>query len=160
MSLQVPAMNLLNSQPKSSTPDEKEEVNHKIVILYTKEITSQDLEMIRRHGKVIFFNSSLINVDLKTIDADYIMCDANDVACLRSLEKHFNDDKDNIDFCAFCHFFEKNHFDNMNAFATFKDAKDKTDFDFLLLNKKNFKKPNTLLSCAYYLVNFLVSLKK
>lgn len=134
--------------------------NHKIIILHTKEVQNQDLEMIRRHGKVIFFNKSLINVDLKVIDADYILCNANDQDCLNSLEKHFNNDLDNLHFCCYCSFYEKPHYNNMNAFSSFKDAANKEDFDFMLLNKKNFKKVNAFLACASYVVNLLADLKK
>lgn len=170
-SLNVPSLSALSNPLPSVVNAVKQQVeqkqseplledNHKIVILYSKEVSSQDLEMIRRHGKVLFFNASLINVDLKSIDADYILCPADDEPCLRSLEKHFNDDKDNIDFCAYCRFYEKTHFDNMNSFASFKDAKNKEDFDFTLLNKKNFKKPNAVVSCASFFINFLAGLKK
>ena len=179
MSLQLPSLSMLSNplppvlakqssapiQPdvKYEAPDEDVQPlqeNYKIVIMYTKEVSQNDLQMIQRHGKVIKFNSSLINVDLKTINGDYILCDANDQACLQSLEPHFNNDKDRIDFCCYCHFFEKEHFEQMHCFSSFKDAKDKNSFDFLLLNKKNFKKPNTLMSCAYFLVNFISKLKK
>ena len=134
--------------------------NKKVIILYTKKIEYEDYLKIERHGKVIYFNKSLINVNLNKINADYILCDANDEDVLRSLEPHFNNDKDNLYFCCYCAFYEKTHFDNMNCFSSFKDAKNKSDFDFLLLNKKNFKKVNSLLACASFLVNMLASLKK
>ena len=134
--------------------------NHKIVILHTKEITFEDLEKIRRHGKVIRFSKALLNTDIKKVDADYILCDANESDILSSLEKHFNNDQDNLDFCVYCRFYEKSHFDKLNCFCTFKDAANKEDFDFLLLNKKNFKKVNSLFACMSFVVNFLVNLKK
>jgi hypothetical protein len=134
--------------------------NSKIIILYTKEISSSDLEVIRRHGKIIFFNKSLLNLDLKTIDADYILCDALDEDVLRSLEKHFNNDQDNLQFCVYCRFFEKVNYSNMNCFNKFKDAATKSDFDYLLLNEKNFKKISPVKSCLSYLVNLLADLKR
>jgi hypothetical protein len=178
MSLQIPSFNLSNPLPAVIKPVEKannaavdnevkqterssDSNSSKIIILYTKELTQEDILMITRHGKLIFFNSSLINVDLKSIDANYIACPTDDLACLRSLEKHFNDDQDNISFCCYCRFFEKVNFEEqMNAFCSFKDAKDKSDFDFQLLNKKNFKKINAFVSCASFVINFLASLKK
>lgn len=134
----------------------------KIVILHTKEVDSNDLEMIRRHGKVIRFNKALLNTDIKKVDADYILCDANEQDILNSLEKHFNNDKDNLEFCVYCRFYEKPHYSDsdINCFSSFKDAANKSDFDFMLLNRKNFKKINTFVACASWLINFLADLRK
>ena len=103
MQLSVPQLPEVIIRKSVSTPEEKTQIidvspvenikviklNSKIIILHTKEITPNELETIRRHGKVINFNRSLLNLDLKTIDADYILCDALDEDILRSLEKTF-----------------------------------------------------------------------
>jgi hypothetical protein len=174
MQLSVPTLPEVIIRKSVSTPEEKAQIidvspvenikapqlNSKIIILHTKEITPDDLEMIRRHGKVITFSKALLNLNLLTIDADYILCNALDEDILRSLEKHFNNDQDNLSFCVYCRFYEKVNFSNMNCFSTFKDSATKEDFDFLLLNEKNFKKISPVRSCLSYLVNLISDLKR
>lgn len=131
----------------------------KIVVLATKDLEQEDKERIQRHGKLYIYNDSNINVSLAKIDADYVVVDANNDAYLKSIDKEFNQSND-IGFCAYCAFYEKEHFNNINAFCTFKDTATKNDFDFLLLNKRQLKSPNTLLSCLFFLVAWVSKLKK
>lgn len=133
---------------------------NKIVVLFTKELETADLEKFRRHGKAVFFNDSYINVPLSRVDADFVFVDANNETYLKSVDKEFNDESNGIEFCAYCRIWEKEHFEGINAFTTVKDAVDKDSFQWLLLNKRSLKKPNSLLSCMYFLVGFVSSLKK
>lgn len=134
------------------------EVNKpKIIIIYSKDINDQ-IPLISQYGKVIKFNPSLINIDLNKIDCDYLLCDASDKVGLENIERHFDDD--NINFVHYGYFFEYDFYEEINAITKFKHAKDKADFDKSLLNEKKLKRPNKLINCLSFVVNFLVSLKK
>lgn len=129
----------------------------KIVIIYSKNIDDQ-IPLISQYGKVIKFNPSLINIDLNKIDCDYLLCDASDKVSLENIERHFDDD--NIDFVHYGYFFEYDFYEEINAITKFKHAKDKADFDKSILNVKKLRRPNKLVNCLSFVVNFLASLKK
>ena len=130
----------------------------KIIIIWSKSISADDQALISTFGKVISFNPSLINVDLNSIQADYILCDASDKVCLANLEKHIGDD--GIQFCHYGWSFEKDSFDGIQSISKFRQSKNKSDFDYSLLNAKKLSPPNKLLNCLKWGVNFLSNLKK
>lgn len=131
---------------------------NKIIIIWSKSISSDDQALIATFGKVISFNSSLINVDLNTIQADYILCDASDKVCLANIEKHMGDD--GIQFCHYGWSFEKDSFPGINTITKFRQAKNKADFDYSLLNPKKLSAPSKILNIVSFLVNCIANLKK
>ena len=158
MSLQVPSL------PPVIQPvicDEQQQLQQhnkpKIIIIYSKKI-DDDIPLISQYGKVIKFNPSLINIDLNKIQCDYLLCDADDKVSLENIERHYGDD--NVLFCHYGYFFEIDFYENINCITKFKIAKDKADFDASLLNEKKLSRPNKLVNCLSFLVNFLASLKK
>ena len=158
MSLQVPVLPPL--PPVIGKDDQKDvlEVNKpKIVIIYSKDIDDQ-IQLIQQYGKVVKFNNSLINVDLNKIDCDYLLCDASDKICLENVERHYDDN--NIQFCHYGYFFERDFYEEINAITKFKFCKDKNDFDKSLLTQKKLARPSKILNCLSFLVSFLGSLKK
>ena len=155
MSLQVPQL------PPVIGKDENKDVlevnKPKIVIIYSKSIDDQ-IPLISQYGKVIKFNASLINIDLNRIDCDYLLCDASDKVCLQNVERHYNND--NIEFVHYGYFFEYDFYEEIQCVTKFSHAKNKADFDFSLLNEKKLRRPNKLINCFSFLVNFLARLKK
>jgi len=159
MSLQVPQLPPL--PPVLNVKDEQKdilEVNKpKIIIIYSKDIDEQ-IPLISQYGKVIKFNSSLINVDLNLIDCDYLLCDASDKVCLQNVERHYNNA--NIEFVHYGYFFEYDFYEEIQCVTKFSHAKNKSDFDFSLLNERKLRRPNKLINCFSFLVNFVARLKK
>jgi hypothetical protein len=51
-------------------------------------------------------------------------------------------------------------YENINCITKFRIAKDKADFDKSLLTEKKLSRPNKLVNCLSFLVNFFASLKK
>jgi hypothetical protein len=157
-SLSVP---ILPPLPAVIGKDEQKDVlevnKPKIIIIYSKDIDDQ-IPLISQYGKVIKFNSSLINVDLNLIDCDYLLCDASDKVCLENIERHYNDP--NIDYVHYGYFFEYDFYEEIQCVTKFKHAKNKSDFDFSILNEKKLRRPNKLINCFSFLVNFLARLKK
>ena len=100
----------------------------------------------------------LVNINLNQIACDYLLCDASDKVCLDNIERHYGDD--NILFCHYGYFFEIDFYENINCITKFRIAKDKADFDKSLLTEKKLSRPNKLVNCLSFLVNFFASLKK
>ena len=157
MSLQVPSIAAVIQPVICDEQQLKSSNKPKIVIIYSKKI-DDDIPLISQYGKVIKFNPSLINIDLNKIQCDYLLCDADDKVSLENIERHYGDD--NILFCHYGYFFEIDFYENINCITKFKIAKDKADFDASLLNEKKLSRPNKLVNCLSFLVNFLASLKK
>jgi hypothetical protein len=161
MSLQVPTLPPVIEpliRDEKSAVEEAAPVNKpKIVIIYSKKI-DDDIPLISQYGKVIKFNPSLVNINLNQIQCDYLLCDASDKVCLDNIERHYGDD--NILFCHYGYFFEIDFYENINCITKFRIAKDKADFDKSLLTEKKLGRPNKLVNCLSFLVNFFASLKK
>ena len=164
-SIQVPRLiDGLQSNPNQSkaekvidSADSSETPNKKMLIIHSKTIEKSDLDLLSKFGRVIKFNPSLINIDLHTINFDYLLIDSNDKSGMASAEEHYDSD---FVFAHYSHFFEKDHFDSINAFTKFKDAKDKASFDKLLLKSKQLERPSKWKSCLSFIVNGLAELKK
>ena len=157
MSLEVPKLPPVISLTAAELKQVQQPNKPKIIIIYSKKI-DDDIPLISQYGKVIKFNPSLINIDLNKIQCDYLLCDADDKVCLENIERHYGDD--NILFCHYGYFFEIDFYENINCITKFKIAKDKADFDTSLLNEKKLSRPNKIVNCLSFLVNFLASLKK
>lgn len=162
MSLQVPEFPL----PPVITPlirEEKKDVllqcdnDEKIIIINTKKISEDDMNILKQYGTVVKFNSSLINVPLDTIQANYIIADGNDKVALENVERFYENPK--FKFVHYGFFFEEFHFSDINTVIKFKLCKDKKDFDHMLLCKKQLERPNKLFSCLSFLVHWVESLK-
>jgi hypothetical protein len=131
----------------------------KIIILYTKALSADDVEIISRYGKVLRYNYSLINIKWNQLVCDYLLVDATDKTALYNVEQHLSDP--DISVCHYGSFYEENAFDDdINFVSKIRPCAYKAEFDASLLNKKKLKKPSKLINCASYLVNFLVNLKK
>lgn len=131
----------------------------KIIILYTKVLKPDDIEIISRYGKVLKYNNSLINIKWNNLVFDYLLVDATDKTALFNVERHLMDN--NLSFCHYGSFYEKDAFDDsINFVGKIRPCAYKEEFDASLLTKKKLTPPSKLLNCASFLVNFLADLKK
>jgi hypothetical protein len=161
MSLQVPQLPaVINALVRE---DEKKDVlvqcdnDEKIIIIYTKKISEDDMNILKQYGTVVKFNSSLINVPLDTIQANYIVADGNDKVALENVERFYENRR--FKFVHYGFFFEEFHFSDINTVKKFKLCKDRADFNHTLLCKKQLERPNKLFSCLNFLVHMVESLK-
>ena len=182
MSLQIPSLSMLSNplppvvkhQPielevkHQDAPEEnvKPPKDKTVLILHTRDVSNDEEQLCRKFGVVRHFNPSMVNIDLSTVQADYIFCDVRNkyyriqiskvdlekfrVSCLvNSWEKHNN---------IFDDFAEVNIITKMphDVKVAFKH-----EFDELLCNKKLIKSPgNSCLSLLSYLVNIWDELKR
>ena len=130
----------------------------KLIIIYSRSISDADMFLIQRFGKVIPFNDSLLNLDLNTIDCDYITVDASNSKYLTNVENHISDP--NFAFVHYGYSVEDGSFPDIVSFTSFKIASNKINFDRQMMNKRVLKKRSLLISCAGFLVNALAQLKK
>jgi len=130
----------------------------KIIILYTKALNAEDVEIISRYGKVLRYNYSLINRKWNELVCDYLLVDGSDKTALYNVEKHLDDP--DISVCHYGSFYEEDAFPDINFISKIRPCAYKDEFDNTLLNKKRLSKPSKLIACASFLVNFLASLKK
>ena len=130
----------------------------KIIILYTKALSAEDVEIISRYGKVLRYNYSLINLKWNQLVCDYLLVDATDKTALYNVEQHLDDP--DIHVCHYGSFYEDGSFPDINFVSKIRPSAYKEEFDSSLLNKKRLRKPSKLINCASFLVNFLADLKK
>lgn len=157
MSLSVPVLPPLPPVIEALAGPSHEKRDPKIIIIYSKDIDDQ-IPLLSQYGKVVKWNSSLININIQQIDCDYLLVPASDKVALQNAERHFDDD--NIEYVHYAHFWEVDFYDDINAVTKFKHAKDAADFNKSILNEKKLKSPSKIITCLSFLVNFFVSLKK
>lgn len=181
-SLTVPSLSLLSNPlppviPKAApveevkvevAPEPQPQPNNKIVlILHTKDVSSEDENLCRKFGTVRHFNPSMVNISLESVKADYIFVDVREKYYRIHIAKV---NTDNFRVCALVNSFEKhnNIFDNfvddiniMTKLPVDVKVAFKEEFDDLLCSKKLIKSPgNSCLSLLSYLVNIWEELKR
>ena len=135
-----------------------QEAPKKMVILYTKAITSEDVEVISRYGKVLRFNASLINIPWTSLHCQFILCDATDKICLANVERHLHDP--DLVFCHYGSFYESETFANINHVSKIRYCATRDDFYASMLEPKELKRPNKIISFLSFFVNCLAQLKR
>lgn len=130
----------------------------KLVIIYSRSISDSDMFLIQRFGKIVPFNDSLLNLDLNTIDCDYLLVDASNSKYLSNVENHLDDP--NFAFVHYGYGVEDASFPNINSFTSFKIASNKINFDRQMMNKRVLKKRSLIIGCMSFLVNALAQFKK
>lgn len=138
--------------------DAKAEAPKKMVILYTKAITSEDVEVISRYGKVLRFNSSLINIPWASLHCQFLLCDATDKVCLANVERQLHNP--DLVFCHYGSFYESETFPNINHVSKIRYCATRDDFYASMLEPKELKRPNKVVSFLSFLVNCLAQLKR
>lgn len=186
MSLQIPSLSLGNPLPpvlvkqlsiaeaskkqlEESDHDVKGDIpKHKtILILHTRDVSSDEELLCRKFGTVRHFNPSMVNISLETVHADYIFCDVRNKYYRIQIAKI---DTEKFQVCALVNSWEKHNaifdgfVDNINIMTKFPhDVKVafQKEFDELLCSKKLIKSPgNSCLSLMSYLVNIWNELKR
>lgn len=151
--------------PQESQPDAIVEIDDavkrtppKMIILYTKALTAEDVEIISRYGKVLRYNASLINIPWNDLHFQYLLCDATDKVCLANVERHLNDA--DLTFCHYGHFYENETFADINHVSKIRYAATREDFNASMLSPKKLPRPNKIISFLSFLVNCIAHLKR
>jgi hypothetical protein len=127
-----------------------------MIILHTKDLTDDDRKLFQRYGRVLEWSDVYVNIDINTLDFDYLFCNIINKMCLRDVQKMVHSD---FNICCYCSFYEVDNqmFDdglNIHQFTKFpKQTAYKEDFNKALLNKNLIEKPNKMLSCASFFLN-------
>jgi hypothetical protein len=182
MNIQVPALSLSAPLPpvlkqlSVAEPAKKQEeeaevkapdADSTILILHTRDISSDEEQLCRKFGTVRHFNPSMVNIDLATVQAQYIFVDVRNKYYRIQIAKV---DTDKFRVCALVNSWEKHN----NIFDSFVDGINlmtklphdvkvafKEEFDDLLCSQKLIKSPgNSCLSLMSYLINIWDELKR
>jgi hypothetical protein len=123
------------------------------IILHSKTISEEDINLLKEYGKVIIFEPKVyVNVNIRSLEFDYLILDLirrEDRIYYSQIDPQFLD-KCNI--VTICHSFEKDeeYLDEIDGDNTLTKLPEKqafkVDFDRLLLLKK-VSKPRPALSC-------------
>jgi hypothetical protein len=173
--LQVPSLNLSNPLPTVIKPAVESVLEEKtskladdkiVLILHTRDITPEEENLCKKFGSVRNFNTSMCNISVETVPANYLFVDVR-VKYYRLAISKIN--PDNFRICSLVNSWEKHN----NIFDDFCDVNMMTklphdvkvtyklEFDELLCNKKLIKSPgNSCLSLMSYLVNIWDELKR
>lgn len=186
MSLQIPSLTLSNPLPpvvlkqasivtvpveppkyQEPEPEVKVSEDKTILILHTRDISSDEELLCRKFGTVRHFNPSMVNIDLATVNARYIFCDVRDKYFRIQIAKV---DTSKFRICALVNSWEKHNaifdsfIENINMMTKFPhDVKVafKEEYDELLCSKKLIKSPgNSCLSLLSFVINLWDELKR
>jgi hypothetical protein len=105
----------------------------KIVICLYKSLDEDELELLKRYGKVLYFNSSYLNLSLDRFNFDYFILDLREEDHRIYFQKYTSHTKRLL----FRHSYETNNgvsFHNELSSLP-KEQALKTDFDFLLFSQ-------------------------
>ena len=163
------AVSFAQPEPKKQ---EQPEPEHKpegktVLILHTRDISSDEELLCRKFGVVRHFNPSMVNINLATVKADYIFVDVRNKYFRIQVAKV---DTDKFRVCALVNSWEKHNalfdgfVDGINIMTKLPhDVKVafQEEFDELLCCKKRIGSPgNSCLSLLSYLVNVWDELKR
>ncbi len=146
--------------------DMKAPQNKTILILHTRDVSNDEEQLCRKFGVIRHYNPSMVNINLASVQADYIFVDIRNKFYRINISKVKLDD---FRVCALVNSWEKHN----NIFDDFCDVNIitklphdvkvafKHEFDDLLCDKKLIKSPgNSCLSLMSYLVNIWDELKR
>ena len=134
--------------------------------MHTKDIDQEDRTLLQKFGRVRDMNYSIFNLDLNTLDCDYLLVD-----CREKLNKmHITRiNVDDYKFCAYVHCFEKHDpifedfKDNINVMTKFPHQYKvayKCEFNDVLTSCKKIKNSSCFLSLISFLLNGAASILK
>lgn len=132
----------------------KVNLSEQIIFVLTKDMTEEQLSLLREYGRVIVFEHKVyVNVPIVSLEFDYLIMDMR----IKEDRDYFQQIDPNViasmNIISFCHSFEKEDeihdeigSDNVITKLPEKQAF-KSDFDRLLLLKK-ISKPRPVVSCV------------
>lgn len=76
----------------------------RFVVITSKDLTEEDRQAFRNHGKLLEYDYHLVNVDFETLEFDYLVCDIREKSHREALIKH---DLTNYQVVCYINFYEK-----------------------------------------------------
>jgi predicted kinase len=76
----------------------------RFIVITSKDLTEEDRQSFRNHGKLLEYDYHLINVNFETLEFDYLVCDIREKSHREALIKH---DLTNYQIVCYVHFYEK-----------------------------------------------------
>lgn len=137
-----------------------------VVVLHTKDLSQEDLDLLKKHGSIRNYNYSMFNLDLTKLTCKYLLVDVRDKLNKLHIQRV---NKDKFKWVGFVHSFQKhdnifNDFiENINVISNFPhDYKVafKEEFDQILTEVKKIKTTGCLISLLSFLMNGASSLLK
>ena len=76
----------------------------RFIVITSKDLTEEDRQCFRNHGKLLEYDYHLINVDFETLEFDYLVCDIREKSHREALIKH---DLSKYEVVCYVYFYEK-----------------------------------------------------
>jgi len=76
----------------------------RFIVIASKDLSEEDRQSFRNHGKLLEYDDHLINVDFETLEFDYLICDIREKTHREALIKH---DLTNYQVVCYVYFYEK-----------------------------------------------------
>ncbi len=141
------------SEPPLVVPSVKKDLVEKFIIVFTKDIEEDELNLLREYGKIIMFDPLVYtNINISSLQFDYLLLDLRRKEDRIYFQQIDVDLLDAYNVVSYCYSFEK--FDEIhdevgvvNIMTKFPPRQAfKVDFDRLMVQKK-ISKPKPALSC-------------
>lgn len=153
MSIQLPPSIISAPAGPLIVPDSKLANGESFIFVITKDLSEEDIGLLRAYGRVILFDPKVyLNVPVQSLQFDYMIVDLRLKEGRHYIQQITQSIIDNYNIVSICHSFEKSEdyhqeigVDNIITKLPDQQAF-KEDFDRLLLQKK-ISKPRSVFSC-------------